>query len=408
MVLCKFEGGCIKRASCNYQNIKSVMYCGTHKLSGMVITFANRCSEENCIKIANWNYQDKTKGLYCVLHKKEDMYDLKNKGCQHFSCKTGASFNYPGLSARLYCGVHRLEDMVDNKTIKCIESGCGSQASHELYCGKHSNGIKNTKTKRCIEENCDIIPTFNLKDEITRLYCKLHAKKDMVDISHKMCKYASCEIRPHFNLPRETELLFCKLHKTNDMIDVYHKRCILCNDIRISNPIYKNHCLRCFMYTFPDVEICRNYKLKENYVTDFIKEKFSKINFIFDKAIVGGCSRRRPDIFLDLFTHTIVVENDENQHDIHERICENKRSMQLFIDLGSRPIVFIRFNPDGYILDNKKICSSFVPNKTNGILRIRNKNEWNSRLSTLKKCISKWIKNIPEKEVTEEFLFYDN
>jgi hypothetical protein len=42
------------------------------------------------------------------------------------------------------------------------------------------------------------------------------------------------------------------------------------------------------------------------------------------------------------------IEIDENQHVAYDCSCENKRIMELSQDVGHRPIVFIRFNPDGY------------------------------------------------------------
>jgi len=62
---------------------------------------------------------------------------------------------------------------------------------------------------------------------------------------------------------------------------------------------------------------------------------------IFDKQ-TGGCSKMRPDVFIDKFTHVVIIECDENQH--KDTSCENKRTMELFQDFGNRPIVFIRFN----------------------------------------------------------------
>ena len=46
-------------------------------------------------------------------------------------------------------------------------------------------------------------------------------------------------------------------------------------------------------------------------MVDFLKENFKDLVFEFDK-IVGGCSKRRPDAYIDLFTHVIVIECDEN------------------------------------------------------------------------------------------------
>ena len=52
-----------------------------------------------------------------------------------------------------------------------------------------------------------------------------------------------------------------------------------------------------------------------------------------------------------------MVEVDENKHDTYYCSCENKRIMQLSLDLGHRPIILIRFNPDQYYSNGTKIKS---------------------------------------------------
>jgi hypothetical protein len=83
--------------------------------------------------------------------------------------------------------------------------------------------------------------------------------------------------------------------------------------------------------------------------------------------------------------------------------------MQLFEDFGNRPIVFIRFNPDSYKIGKVRIASCFSIHKTHGIQIVKDTKQWNERLYTLKHCINKWINidGIPDKEVTNEFLYYN-
>lgn len=83
-------------------------------------------------------------------------------------------------------------------------------------------------------------------------------------------------------------------------------------------------------------------------------ENFPDFTWITDKTIQDGCSLRRPDLFLDLGYQVVIVEIDENQHDGYDCSCENKRIMQLSLDVDHRPIVFIRFNPDDYLKKMKK------------------------------------------------------
>ena len=147
-------------------------------------------------------------------------------------------------------------------------------------------------------------------------------------------------------------------------------------------------------------------QIKEKHVADFIKDKFQGEDIVFDKAINNGCSRRRPDIFIEKYTHSIIIEVDENQH--HDYTCENKRMMELFQDLGSRPIVFIRFNPDEYINKNdESVKSCFKYHQTLGVPIVSDETLWNRRLDALENIITFHINNIPLKEVTIETLFYN-
>lgn len=80
--------------------------------------------------------------------------------------------------------------------------------------------------------------------------------------------------------------------------------------------------------------------------------------------------------------------------------------MELFEDLGNRPIVFVRFNPDSYVSsEEEKTPGCFKDTKTAGLSL--NKNEFKRRVDTLLSIVSKHQETIPEKEVTVYNLFYD-
>ena len=141
---------------------------------------------------------------------------------------------------------------------------------------------------------------------------------------------------------------------------------------------------------------------------DFVLSKFESHTWISDKRIHDGCSRRRPDLLLDLGSHILIVEIDENQHIDYDCSCENKRLMEISRDIGHRPLVFIRFNPDHYI-NNTKIKTCWIPNKQNGVLYIpkQKQNEWNHRMKVLQQQIDYWLEHNPEKTVEIIQLFYD-
>jgi hypothetical protein len=109
------------------------------------------------------------------------------------------------------------------------------------------------------------------------------------------------------------------------------------------------HCLRCYVYNFPGEKVSHNYKIKEQHFVDSIKGASvlpDNAEITFDKRLQGGCSGRKPDVFIDLYSHTVHYENDEDQHRTYA--CENKRMMELFQDAGNRLQVQLRLNPDSY------------------------------------------------------------
>jgi hypothetical protein len=82
--------------------------------------------------------------------------------------------------------------------------------------------------------------------------------------------------------------------------------------------------------------------------------------------------------------------------------------MELSQDLGHRPIIFIRFNPDDYEDNGINITSCWGQNK-NGICVIKKikNDEWNNRLTILENQINYWIQNTTNKTVEIIQLFYD-
>ena len=90
--------------------------------------------------------------------------------------------------------------------------------------------------------------------------------------------------------------------------------------------------------------------------------------------------------------------------------CENKRIMELSQDVGHKPIVFIRFNPDDYDENEIRISSCWgLNNKGICVVKKSKNNEWIQRLNTLKEQLNYWINpdNITNKTIEIIQLFYD-
>jgi hypothetical protein len=197
-------------------------------------------------------------------------------------------------------------------------------------------------------------------------------------------------------------------------------RCPDCNGTNIcktplcptyANPKYEGYCMPCFVNNPEnrDKAIIRNYKTKERAVATAILECYPNFTWKTDKAIEGGCSNRRPDLLLDMGSHVVIVEVDEDQHTDYDCSCENKRLMQISQDIQHRPLIFIRFNPDTYLDETGAIITSCWRLNQRGVMSIvRNKErEWKERLSVLMEQIQYWVENPTEKMVEVVELFYN-
>jgi len=352
-----------------------------------------------------------------------------------------ASFNYLGETVRLYCVKHKIKGMIDisniNNLCKTDEVVCPKRAtfnkkgeSGALFCKTHaSRGMVNVLDKRKCEKCDDKRPIYNWAGEVKGRFCMKDKEKGMINIFAKKCEDEDCNKNPIFNKPEFKNGIRCIEHKDGDMIDIRHKRCKTPLCLTRANKKFDMHCFYCFVNLFPNDERVRNYKTKEKAVADFIKTTYSHLNWIKDRVIKGGCSRRRPDLLLDTAydatmsastesaasaditesnDQIIIIEIDENEHSHYESICENRRLMELSKDLNHRPLVVIKFNPDKYKKDGKNIPSCWEIDKTTSLSVIRKSKriEWGFRLNELKKEVDKWLSTKTDKMLEIIKLFY--
>jgi hypothetical protein len=305
------------------------------------------------------------------------MININCKTCIYEDCVTIPVFNYENEKNPLYCTIHKKKGMID------------------------------IKSKKCIHEGCKTISCFNFENEVGSLYCNIHKKDGMVDIKHKTCIYNKCKVRPSYNFENEKVPLYCNKHKKDGMLDIVSNKCkaFWCYT-QVNNKKYNGYCIPCCIQVHPEIKISRNYKTKENDVVTRIQESFPEFTWKHDKKVEDGCSKRRPDLLLDMGFHIIIVEIDENKHNDYECSCENKRLMEISQDLGHRLIVFIRFNPDLYTNEKGILVKSCWRLNKLGVMTISKKEEWNERIKVLKEQIQYWIDNPTEKTVEIVELFY--
>jgi hypothetical protein len=391
--------GCNKQASCGIEGTKHIQFCKEHCPPNMINITSNRCifvdeeTKKKCMTIASCNNLGEKIRFYCVYHKMPGMVDIVNINnlCKtdKMVCPKRANFNKKGETSALYCKTHAIKGMV--------------------------NVLDKRKCEKCNDKR----PMYNWAGEIKGRFCMKDKEIGMINIFAKKCE--QCPKNPIFNKPEFKNGLRCIEHKSDDMIDIRHKRCKTPLCLTRANKKFDMHCFYCFVNLFPNDERVRNYKTKEKAVANFIKMSYPDLNWIEDKIIKDGCSKRRPDLLLDSAYDTnkieasienddqiIIIEIDENEHSHYESICENRRLMELSQDLNHRPLIVIKFNPDKYKKDEKNIPSCWEVDKTTGLLVIRKskKIEWSFRLNELKKEVDKWLNLKTDKMVEIIKLFY--
>ena len=411
MAICKADD-CTKQSNFGLVNDKRASYCKPHALEGMVDIVNKKCKADDCTTQPYFGLLNDKRASYCKPHALEGMVDIKSKKCKYTDCTKGPSFGLLNDKQASYCKSHALEGMVDIVSKKCKADDCTKGPSYGLsdnkrasYCKSHAlEGMVDIVSKKCKYTDCTKGPSYGLLNDKRPSYCKSHALEGMINIVSKRCKADECTTRPSYGLVNDKRPSYCKSHALTDMIDIVNKRCKTCLSITM-NSKYKPNCSRCHFYLNPDDPRIRNYKTKEHAFMLPLKELYPDI--LLDKRIDGGCSKRRPDGLLDISTHSIVIEIDENQHISYDNECDNRRTMEIFRDLGSRPLIYIRLNPDSYKSNEKNHKGCFSMSKTTRELKVTKK-EFTKRFSSLKDAISLNINNVPTRNISYVHLYYTN
>jgi hypothetical protein len=199
-----------------------------------------------------------------------------------------------------------------------------------------------------------------------------------------------------------SDLLLAQGEVVVDESQSEHSLCTLCGTgLAVSR--YDKMCSRCWEFTFPKQTQQANFRTKEQSFMVGLLDEYPDI--ILNKKIKGGCSKRRPDGFLDVISHVVIIEVDENQHKRYDQSCENRRVMELSEDVAHRPVVFVRINPDGYDKDGTRLEGAFALTREG--IPIKRVAEFDLRIQTLKRAVSDAISTVPTRTITTVELFFD-
>lgn len=406
VALCKIDG-CFTRATYNYKGEKHGCRCKQHILDKMVDVQHPPCVYEDCFKRPTYNDPDKKTPRYCKDHALDGMIDVANKRCKQDGCTTRPSYNKEGETSGLYCLLHARDGMVDVVNKQCAEHGCNKQPLFNkkgkvggLFCKAHArDGMVDVVSRLCAFTGCTKHPSLNKAGEKQGIYCAEHCEDGMVNVVCKKCEHDGCEKQASYNEKGKPRGVFCATHAKSNMVDVKNKLCELCG-INYASPNYKPLCAPCHHFKYPNDVRTRNYKTKEQAFTLKLAEMYP--SGVLDRIISGGCSKRRPDFLLELSSWNIIVEIDENQHDSYDVECEHRRLMELFVDLGNRPLVVLRMNPDAYTAEGVNVRGCFTKEMK------LNKAGFKTRLNMLVARVEHWLVTDPTKELTVEHLCFDS
>lgn len=361
------------------------------------------CQHDGCTKQPGFGSIIDKKALFCKTHKQLDHVSVSNLSgrCQHIDCMKIPSYGPIG-GKKIFCSKHKDESHTRLRR-NCAHDGCfktpnyGSMTDGKRrFCKIHKRSTDIVIGRKCQFEGCLKNPFYGSPEDGIPKFCSLH--KESSHILNKF-KCQTCLATANFGSPDDRRRVRCSKHKKGSDVDLVHKTCKSTFCDTSGNRKYEGYCAHCFKNLYPDRVEVRHLRSKELYVKNFIMTTFPDIPWIHDKPILGGCSRRRPDLFADFGTHIVIIEIDEDQHAHYS--CESKRLCEIFQDAGNLPMHFVRFNPDRY-LDDGKVHKS--PWKNGAIV---NTHEWNDRLLTLENYVRQCCLSKPTKEILIQELFYN-
>mmetsp|Transcript_36947 Transcript_36947/g.91936 ORF Transcript_36947/g.91936 Transcript_36947/m.91936 type:complete len:221 (+) Transcript_36947:169-831(+) len=159
-------------------------------------------------------------------------------------------------------------------------------------------------------------------------------------------------------------------------------------------------CALCYAVTHPKAHMKRDLQTKERALLAWLEALManapSHLSMRHDQVVSGGCGKERPDFCIDVLSHVVILECDENRHTRELPECWQQRVWRISDSFGGRPVVFLRFNPDKYDERGTKHPSCF--GLKHGVLVLTGTADW---LARVKLVAARLLHHF-----AHEFLFY--
>jgi hypothetical protein len=194
---------------------------------------------------------------------------------------------------------------------------------------------------KCHHEGCTSQPKYGKLFQ-KKSHCAKHRTPNMFANNKPKCP---CGDKTPCYTDSETSSipLRCEKCKQDGDVNVVERPCETCG----LPAVLRDDCGDCDdCYTFANK---KPHKQREMLVKAILDESDDHKDYkSHDKIPENACHRYRPDFLFDWGSHVCIVECDEDQHKGYACECEQARMINLFQDQGGTPVVFVRFNPDGY------------------------------------------------------------
>ncbi len=309
--------------NCNYKtNVKH--YLNNHTKIHSLIYF--KCEYPECL------YKTNVKGdlnKHILTHTQE-----RNFICTEPNCK--ATFKTQKTLTE-HIKIH--DD--SNKKYKCTFDNCNAKFLNKCNLDTHIYTHTGEKPYKCPNKDCN--KSFSQNSSLNR-HIRMH--ENIKPYKCKFCEQAFCD--------SGSLLKHERIHK--------NIKPFICNecDFKTAQP----GCLKKHIDCWHTKEGMNKHKKQEQRLRTILKK-----NYEIDEEIVikyrDGCVYD-PDKYCaridfqitGIIPVCVIVECDENQHESYELSCELSRMTQIHESVlkagESRPLLFIRYNPNGKFYNNDK------------------------------------------------------
>eukprot|EP00903_Cladosiphon_okamuranus_P015947 g14730.t1 len=222
-------GGQRLKRTCQYSNCRRspsfskagqrALYCGQHKLDGMINVVSRKCVSPGCTKGPSYGPAEGKKPLFCSRHRLPDHINVVSPRCAQDGCSKGPSFGCIDTGNKAtYCAKHKLAGMVNVVSRNCEEKGCrsapsfGFEGERATFCGKHKrDGQRNVISRRCNGPGCTKVPSYGKPGDPRPSFCTRHKPPGSINLLSPRCAAPGCTkgpVRKHVGeKPR-----FCRVH----------------------------------------------------------------------------------------------------------------------------------------------------------------------------------------------------